>query len=222
MKEEMYRVHLMFNKKYDMEIINRLESVDNKQGYIKKLILADLGIEQAEKTHVGRPAHDLTGLRFGKWTVMKRAKELDKPGKTMWICRCDCGNERPVIGQALKNGTSKQCEYCRNKQLINKADQRKRINGKPTSTYTTWDAIRHRCYYKSQASYKDYGGRGITMCDEWKNDYFAFYDYVSKLDRFGEEGITIDRIDNEKGYEPGNVRWATRAEQNRHKRRNKK
>ena len=56
------------------------------------------------------------------------------------------------------------------------------------------------------------------MCDEWKNNYFAFYDYVSQLDRFGEEGMTLDRIDNEKGYEPGNVRWATQAEQNKHKR----
>ena len=102
-----------------------------------------------------------------------------------------------------------------------RADPRKRINGKFTATYMTWDAIIHRCYYKSQKSYKNYGAVGITMCDEWKNDYFAFYDYVSKLDRFGEEGMTIDRIDNDKGYEPGNVRWATRAEQNRHKKNSK-
>lgn len=217
MKTEKYRVSLLFDFINDQEIIAKLNDVGNKQGYIKKLILNDLGIAQKGRKR-GRVAQDLSGMVFGKWTVLERNKESDKPGVTMWKCRCECGNECSVIGQALKNGTSRQCSSCRGRQLSKAADPRKRINGKPTSTYQTWDAIIHRCCYPNHVSYKNYGGRGITVCDEWRNDYFAFYDYVSQLDRFGEEGMTIDRIDNEKGYEPGNVRWATRAEQNRHKR----
>lgn len=166
----------------------------------------------------GRKTIDLTGKVFGNWTVLGRDYENDKLGKIMWFCQCSCGNVRSVIGQALRNGTSTQCRDCWKKEDKHTADSRRRINGKPTKTYNTWDAIIHRCYYPSQSSYKHYGARGIKMCDEWKNDYFAFYDYVSSLDRFGEPGMTLDRIDNEKGYEPGNVRWATRAQQNRHKR----
>ena len=166
----------------------------------------------------GRKAIDLTNMRFGKWTVIRRDFDKTKPGRTMWICKCDCGNEYSVIGAALRNGTSTKCNECKYEMRTYFADTRRRINGKATHTYQTWDAIIHRCYYPSQASYKYYGARGIKMCDEWKNNYFAFYDYVSQLDRFGEEGMTLDRIDNEKGYEPGNVRWATQAEQNKHKR----
>lgn len=204
---------------YDEKVVEKLKSEKNKQGYIKKLIMKDIGItkENVKKRNHGKKAIDLTGKRFGKWTVIERNYEATRPGLTMWVCRCDCGTERNVAASSLLNGTSKQCNECR-LQKRKEVDPRKRVNGKLTHTYMTWDAIRHRCYYPSQASYKNYGARGITMCDEWKNDYFAFYDYVSKLDRFGEEGMTIDRIDNDRGYEPGNVRWATRAEQNRHKR----
>lgn len=162
---------------------------------------------------------DLTGMKIGKWLVLGRDYEGTKPGRTMWFCRCECGNESSVIGQALRNGTSTRCNRCRLESMSGyRADPRRRVNGKFTHTYLTWDAIIHRCYYPSQKSYKDYGARGIKMCDEWKNDYFAFYDYVSQLDRFSKNGMTLDRIDNDKGYEPGNVRWATRAEQNRHRR----
>ena len=137
----------------------------------------------------------------------------------MWFCRCECGNVRSVIAQALINKKSTKCNECKYKER--KVDSIRLVNGRRTATYQTWDAIKHRCLYESQASYLNYGNRGIGICEEWKNSYDAFYEYVSQLEHFGEEGMTIDRINNEKGYEPGNVRWATRAEQNRHKR-NKK
>ena len=95
MKDGRFRVGLLLDPENDKEIIEQLKSVENKQGYIKKLILNDIGIKPHESIRkVGRIAKDLTGIRFGKWTVIRRAKELDKPGKTMWICKCECGKRR--------------------------------------------------------------------------------------------------------------------------------
>lgn len=214
------RFTIVFRTNNDEDIIEKLDQVNNKSEYIKNLIRKDTGLDcDKHISHRGKNAIDLTGKRFGKWMVIKRDYEGTKPGCTKWICRCDCGKECSVNGQALRSGSSTQCIDCWRESLhASKADPRRRINGKPTATYVTWDAIIHRCYYKSQKSYKYYGARGITMCDEWKNDYFAFYEYVSQLERFGLPGMTLDRIDNDKGYEPGNVRWVTRLEQNRHRR----
>lgn len=87
-----------------------------------------------------------------------------------------------------------------------------------TKIYCRWFDIKRRCNDERCAGYEDYGGRGIKVCDEWKNDFSAFYDYVSKLPHFGEEGRSIDRINNDGNYEPGNVRWATTTEQLRNRR----
>lgn len=82
--------------------------------------------------------------------------------------------------------------------------------------------MKSRCYNKNSPAYKDYGGRGITICDEWLNDFNAFYEYISNLDHFNEQGRSLDRIDNNKGYSPDNVRWATAKEQAQNKRKRKK
>ena len=75
-----------------------------------------------------------------------------------------------------------------------------------------------RCNYPNHKAYKNYGGRGIKVCPEWEKNFQAFFDYVSKLEHYGEEGRTIDRIDNDGDYAPGNVRWATRSDQEQNKR----
>ena len=86
----------------------------------------------------------------------------------------------------------------------------------------TLNGMKNRCYNINCPEYKNYGGRGITICDEWRNSFVAFYDYVSKLEHFNEPGRSLDRIDNNKGYCPGNVRWATAKEQANNKRQRKK
>ena len=87
-----------------------------------------------------------------------------------------------------------------------------------TKIHQTWSRIKQRCTDLNFTGYEYYGGRGITVCDEWKGDFLAFYNYVSKLEHFGEEGYSLDRINVNGNYEPGNVRWATAKEQARNKR----
>ena len=86
-----------------------------------------------------------------------------------------------------------------------------------TKIYKVWCDMRERCFNPKKDRYPNYGGRGITVCDEWagSDDFVAFYNYVSKLDHFGEEGYTLDRINNDGNYEPSNVRWATDTQQRR-------
>ena len=81
--------------------------------------------------------------------------------------------------------------------------------------------MKQRCNNPNHKGYKDYGGRGIKVFEDWEEDFQAFYDYVSKLEHFNEDGYTLDRIDNDKGYEPGNIRWATHSEQRMNQRRQK-
>lgn len=90
-----------------------------------------------------------------------------------------------------------------------------------TKIYQTWSDMCARCHNPKDTGFKSYGGRGITVCDEWRNDFQAFYDYVSKLEHFGEDGYTLDRIDVNGNYEPNNVRWATTKEQSRNKTNNR-
>lgn len=89
-----------------------------------------------------------------------------------------------------------------------------------TNIYSKWSGIKRRCLNQNERSYKDYGGRGIKICDEWIDNFQAFYDYVSKLEHFGEKGYSLDRIDVNSNYEPNNLRWADRKTQNRNRRDN--
>ena len=88
-----------------------------------------------------------------------------------------------------------------------------------TKIYYIWQAMKKRCGNPNCENYRNYGGRGIAVCDEWKNNFQAFYDYVSQLPHFGEEGYSLDRINNDGNYEPDNVKWSTRLEQRHNQRR---
>lgn len=154
---------------------------------------------------------DLTGQKFGRLTVIERAE--NKGSQTYWKCRCDCGNVCVVNAYSLKTNHTKSCGCFREKFAV--------VHGKyKTKIYRIWSAILQRCLNPNVLNYARYGGRGITMYPEWINNFQAFYDYVSKLEHYGEKGYSLDRIDNNGNYEPDNLRWADAKTQARNTRRN--
>lgn len=152
-----------------------------------------------------RVVTDLTGKQFGRLTVLQRSGS--KGGNAAWECLCECGNKVIVKRNNLTRGTSKSCG-CLEREL---RVARMTTHGMATTPlYRTWAGIKRRCYNANLKVYKDYGAKGITMCDEWKDDFQAFYDWA--MANGYNEGLTIDRINSAGNYEPGNCQWLTRSE----------
>lgn len=158
---------------------------------------------------------DLAGQRFGRLIAISRHPENDVRGNVRWICKCDpenCGNEVVVLALSLKSGNTSSCGCL-------KSDVRRQAMTKHglryTPEYRVWKAIKYRCYSDKSDSYSYYGDRGITMCDEWKDDFEAFYRDMGPKPT---PQHSIDRKDNDKGYSKDNCRWATQAEQQINKR----
>ena len=156
---------------------------------------------------------DLTGMTFGRLTVIERAPNIGKD--TAWRCKCSCGNECIVRSDVLKRGQP-TCGCGKLEKLI----ERSKTHGMShTKIYKTWSYMLQRCYNPKRPDFDLYGGRGIKVCERW-HTFENFYEDVSKLEHFGEEGYTLDRIRVNEDYEPGNVRWADKNTQARNKRNN--
>ncbi len=159
---------------------------------------------------------DLTGKKFGRLTVIKRV-ENDKYNHILYLCKCDCGKEKIIKGVSLKNGNTKSCG-CLQKE---KAKLTKNvIHGKSHDRiYIIYWGMKKRCYNKKEKNYYLYGGRGITICEEWLNSFENFYNWA--INNGYKEGLTIDRINVNGNYEPNNCRWSDLFVQANNTRRNK-
>lgn len=157
---------------------------------------------------------DLSGQKFGRLTALYRLHNYHKKC-TYWLCICDCGNLKIIKYIHLTSGHTKSCG-CLQKEIVYKQSTKHGLEG--TRLYNTYYNMRSRCYNKNNKEYKNYGGRGITICDEWLNDFMAFYNW--SINNHYQENLTIDRIDNDVGYSPSNCRWVNNTSQQRNKRNN--
>jgi hypothetical protein len=158
------------------------------------------------------------GDRFGRLTVMRKAGPLR--GLRRYRCECDCGRQTTVLAKRLYTGDTRSCGCLHRELAEERLPEAQVAHGHArkaswSGTYGSWRAMIGRCTYQSNAGYENYGGRGIAVCDRWRESFEAF------LTDMGERPgphYELDRVDSDGDYEPGNVRWATRSENQRNKR----
>lgn len=156
-----------------------------------------------------------TGDRYNRLTIIEEVESRGKIRIRFFKCKCDCGNHTIVSLRNLRRGITKSCG-CYNIESLkkNKTKHSHTINKIMSSEYISWCSMKQRCYNPNRKNYKNYGGRGITICDEWLNSFENFYKDMGKR----PEGTTIDRINPNGNYEPSNCRWSTKKEQNMNRR----
>ena len=158
-------------------------------------------------------ALELAGQRFGRLLALERVKRPGKPD-WFWICECVCGRRVTRRGSALRRGDAVSCGCAR--AITNTTHGLTRV-GNIVPEYKAWRAMLRRCHNQHHRQYADYGGRGIRVCERWHE----FHNFVADMGPRPSAKHSIDRIDNDRGYEPGNCRWATSAQQMRNQRYNR-
>lgn len=165
---------------------------------------------------------DIEGMRFGRLVALGYVGQNHRNSCSIWLCRCDCGTEKIIESRSLLFGNSQSCG-CLHRD-ISAAVCKRRNPGmathgmKNTPEWRAWHCMKGRCLNHKDKAYHWYGGRGITICEEWIESFESFFAHVGLRP---SESHSLDRIDNEKGYVPGNVRWATMLEQNSNRRSSK-
>lgn len=156
------------------------------------------------------------GDRFGRWEVIDVASPLNSRGSKRWLCQCTCGTIRVVDQHSLRQGTSRSCGCLRDEGASRRTKLRNYKHGHTprdraiSSEYNTWKNMKKRCYVESTDQYSYYGGRGIYVYGPWISSFEEFYNYVGPKP---SPQHSLDRINNDGNYEPGNVRWATKKQQ---------
>lgn len=161
---------------------------------------------------------DLTGQKFGKLTVLGISGR-NKYNALIWMCKCDCGNYADVLSRSLITGHTKSCGCIKGYKQVKHNTEIKYHGGSNIRLYHVWVDMKQRCINPNKSNYVWYGAKGISVCDEWKDfEKFKEWAYENGYDDKAPVGYcTLDRIDNDKDYEPQNCRWVSMAEQNRNK-----
>lgn len=158
---------------------------------------------------------DLTDRRFGR-LIAKECVGKDKAGHKLWLCECDCGNKKIISGTCLLTENTRSCgcynrEILKGRDLIKMGFTNKKHGLSDTRIYRIYATMKDRCYNCNRDKYSIYGGRGITVCNEWLNSFEAFYEWA--INNGYQEDLSIDRKDVNGNYEPDNCRWANASTQ---------